>query len=298
MSRDPVAVIGLGLMGSRMAANLMRHGFSVRGFDPDRSRLNEFESRGGQAATSPADAVAGCWAAILSLPTSDVSREVCLGDAGIAGSGAEGLEIYDTTTGRPEDAVEIAETLAGVGVGYSDTTVSGNGQVAELGELVVMMGGRGEAFRAGVPLFDSIGRSHHHVGPVGSGSRMKLVVNHLLSIHRLALAEGLVVAEKAGLDLDVTLGILKDGLAYSKAMDIWGDRMITGDHEVPFARLGQSHKDARLIIEHGRALGSPVDLISVVEAALAEGEDGGLADFDNSSVMEVVRRRAGIGRVE
>lgn len=298
MSWDLVAVIGLGLMGSRMSANLMKRGFALRGYDPDDSRRSEFEALGGQPASSPADAVAGCWAALLSLPDSGVSREVCLGQSGIIGAGAGGLEIYDTTTGRPEDAVEIAQALAEVGIGYSDATVSGNGQVAEEGGLVVMMGGSEEAYRAGAPIFEAIGRSHHHVGPVGSGARMKLVVNHVLAIHRLALAEGLVVAEMAGMDLETTLEVLKDGLAYSKAMDVWGDRMISGDHEEPFSRLRQSHKDSRLILEHGRSLGSPVDLIAVVETALEEGETGGLADYDNSSVMEVVRRRAGIGRVE
>ena len=127
---------------------------------------------------------------------------------------------------------------------------------------------------------------------------MKLVVNHLLAIHRLALAEGLVVAELAGMDMNVTLEVLEDSLAYSKAMEVWGKRMIAGDHEVPFARLRQSHKDSRLIVDHGEELGAPVDLISVVREVLSEGERTGLADADNSAVMEVVRRRAGIGRVE
>ena len=127
---------------------------------------------------------------------------------------------------------------------------------------------------------------------------MKLVVNHVLAIHRLALAEGLLVAEMAGMDMEVTLEVLKDGLAYSRAMDAWGDRMIAGDHEVPFARLRQTHKDSRLIVEQGHALGAPVDLISVVRDVLAEGERSGLADADNSAVIEVLRRRAGIGRME
>jgi len=114
----------------------------------------------------------------------------------------------------------------------------------------------------------------------------------------MALAEALVVAELAGMDLDTALEVLKDSLAYSKVMDVWGDRMIAGDHEFPYARLRQSHKDARLIVDHGVELGATMDLARVAREALAEGEETGLADMDNSSVMEVVRRRAGIGRVE
>jgi len=292
-----LAIIGLGLMGSRMARRLALHGFRIRGFDPDADRMAELATQGGQPAGSPAEAVAGCWAALLSLPNSDVSRDVCLGDDGISASGNSELLVYDTTTGRPEDAVDIATGLDDVGIPYCDTTVSGNGEIAERGELVVMVGGRADAYQRGIPVFEAIGRSHHHVGPVGSGSTMKLLVNHALTIHRMALAETLVVAEMARLDLDSTVAVLRDSLAYSKAMDVWGDRMISGDHEPPFARLRQSSKDARLILEHAHALGAPVDLVEVVAAALSEGEEGGIGDLDNSSIVEVVRRRAGIGRV-
>lgn len=284
-------------MGSRMARNLLSHGFQLKGFEVDPDRREEAAEMGVEIAGSPDEAVQGCWGALLSLPNSDISREVCLGDGGLAGSGVRPFHVFDTTTGRPGDAEELAAALADVGVSYSDTTVSGNGEVAERGELVVMVGGDREAYERGIPVFEVIGRSHHHVGASGSGSRMKLLVNHLLTIHRMALAEGLVVAELAGMDLDRTLPVLKDSLAYSRAMDAWGDRMIAGDHAKPFARLRQSHKDARLIVEQGERLGAPVDLVNVVREALAEGESTGLADMDNGAIVEVLRRRAGIGRV-
>ena len=296
-SHDTIAMIGLGLMGSRMAAQLTAHGFRLQGYDPDADRMSEFVATGGIPATSPAAAVTGCRRAILSLPDSGVTRRVCLGDDGIAGSNVAPLIIYDTTTGRPDDAVAVAAALAPHGITYCDTTVSGNADIAARGDLVVMMGGPADAFADGIPMFEAIGRSHHHVGDVGAGSRMKLLVNHVLTLHRMALAEALVVAELAGLDLDATLEVLKDGLAYSRAMDAWGDRMIAGDHESPASRLRQGSKDARLIVEHGRSVGAPTDLVEVVAAALAEGEGSGLADYDNSAIVEVVRRRAGIGRV-
>ncbi len=292
-----VAVIGLGLMGSRMARQLSGHGFELRGYDIEPERMTEFEQQGGVGAASPADAVEGCWAALLSLPNSDISRQVCLGPSGLSESGARGLAVFDTTTGRPSDAIEIARALAEVGITYGDTTVSGNGEIAERGELVVMFGGEAGTYEEGKPIFEAIGRSHHHVGATGAASTMKLLVNHALTIHRMALAETLVVAELAGLDLGSTLEILKDSLAYSKAMDAWGDRMIVGDHEEPFARLRQSSKDSRLIVEHGKDVGASVPLAEIVAAALAEGEATGLADLDNSSIVEVVRRRSGIGRV-
>jgi 2-hydroxy-3-oxopropionate reductase len=294
----PIAFIGLGLMGSRMSDHLLAAGHEVRGYDPEPARLEEHAGRGGVVTGSPAEAVEGCWAAVLSLPISDVSREVCLGKGGILEAGVSPLFVYDTTTGRPGDAIEIAEALAPAGIVYSDTTVSGNSEIAERAELVVMMAGSEEAYVAGRPIFEAIGRSHHHVGPIGSGSRMKLIVNHALTINRMAMAEALVVAELAGMDPATALVVLKDSLAYSKAMDVWGDRIVAGDHDPPYARLRQSHKDARLIVEHGEELGATMDLVRVVRDALAEGEEAGLADLDNSAVAEVVRRRAGIGRVK
>ncbi|MFP3913660.1 MAG: NAD(P)-dependent oxidoreductase [Actinomycetota bacterium] len=293
---ERMAVVGLGLMGSRMSRRLLDAGFRLRGYDPDPGRRAGFEEMGGEAAASPREAAEGCWAALLSLPDSDVSRRVCLDPDGLAGAGGPPF-IYDTTTGRPEDAAGIAATLAESGISYSDTTLSGNSAMAERGELVVMVGGTTEAYGRGVPIFEAIGHSHHHMGAAGSGARMKLLVNHVLTIHRLALAEALVVAELAEMDLATTLGVLKDSLAYSRAMDTWGERMVAGDHERPASRLRQGHKDARLITEHGRGLGAPTELVEVVRRVLEEGEEAGLGDLDNSTVMEVLRRRAGIGRV-
>jgi len=297
MPGRPIAVIGLGLMGSRMADRLLAAGHPLRGYDPDPDRSGEFSQAGGVAAASPAEAVEGCWAALLSLPNSEVSREVCLGVGGIGSGSTAPLWVYDATTGWPEDAVSIAEGLAASGIVYTDSTVSGNGEIAERGELVVMMGGPRQAYEEGRPIFEAIGRSHHHVGPVGAGSRMKLIVNHVLAIHRMALAESLVVAELAEMDLETTLTVLKDSLAYSRAMDAWGERMLDADHDPPFSRLRQSHKDSRLIVDHGMGLGATMDLAQVVRAALSEGEVDGLGDLDNSAVVEVVRRRAGIGRL-
>lgn len=292
-----MGVVGLGLMGSRMARQLIEKGFELVGFDVDPDRRVEAEEMGVEVAGSPAEAAQGCWGVLLSLPNSDIAREVCLREDGLIGSGVSPLFVYDTTTGRPEDAEEFAAALDVVDIRYADATVSGNSEIAARGELVVMVGADEATYERGVPVFEAIGRSHHHVGGPGAGSRMKLLVNHILTIHRMALAEGLVVAELAGMDLDRTLAVLKDSLAYSKAMDSWGERMIAGDHTEPFARVRQSHKDARLIVEHGEALGASIELVRVVREALAEGERKGLADMDNGAIVEVVRRRAGVGRV-
>ena len=298
MTDRPIAVIGLGIMGSRMANRLRLNGHALRGYDPSPASLDAFAASGWVATGSPAEAVSGCWAALLSLPDSDISRQVCLGENSIASSGMAGLLVLDTTTGRPEDAVTNAAGLATANIEYGDTTVSGNAPFAASGQLVVMFGGTPAAFEMGRPVFEAIGRSHHHVGPVGAGARVKLIVNQILSIQRMALAEVVVTAELAGLNLERVLDVLKDSLAYAKVMDVYGDNIVAGTHDPPAARLRQTHKDARLMIEHAASVGAPADLIEVVRTALAEGEAAGLGDLDNSAIAEVIRRRAGIGRVK
>ncbi len=111
------------------------------------------------------------------------------------------------------------------------------------------------------------------------------------------MAEGLTVAEVAGVDLARMLEVLRDSAAYSRAMDIWGDRMVAGDHYPPASRVHQSHKDSRLINAFAETIGASHELTEVVRRALVEAEEVGLSDADNSSVMEVMRRRAGIGRL-
>ncbi|MPZ54502.1 MAG: NAD-binding protein [Acidimicrobiia bacterium] len=293
----PIAVIGLGIMGSRLAGRLLDAGFALRGYDPDPERADDFRRAGGTMTSSPAQAVEGGEIALLSLLTSGVSREVCLGNDGIASSLQRPLLVLDATTGPTEDARSIGGELAAVGIDYADMTVSGNAAVAQRGELVVMLGGSDAAYEKARPIMEAIGRSHHHIGPVGSGATMKLIVNHALAVHRGVLGEALVVAEQAGLDPASALTVLEDSAAYSRAMDLWGQRMVDAVHDQPNARLRQSHKDARLILEHAAALGAPADLMAVAQQQLQEGEEGGLGDLDNSSVIEVVRRRAGIGRI-
>lgn len=293
-----IAVIGLGLMGGSMSARWLDAGYEVWGYDPHPARMTEHTERGGAAAGSIGDAISGVEIVVLSLPNSVVGKEVCLGEGGIADTAAAGLLVVDTTTGYPSDAIEIGAGLAGCGVRFVDATVSGNVPVARAGELVVMAGGNPADVAAAARYLEPVSRVVHHVGAVGSGARAKLIVNHVLGVHRGVLAEALVVAEKSGMDLSPMLELLRDTLAYSKAMDLWGERMVDGDHFPPASRVRQNHKDFRLILRHAEEVGADATYAAVSEALLAAAEDEGLADADNSVLVEVLRRRAGIGRID
>ncbi len=289
----PVGVVGLGLMGGTMAAHLLEQG-PVIGYDPDTDRTVEHEARGGTVADSVTAVVGRVEIVLLSLPNSEIMKSVC---AEIVAADPHHLLVVDTTTVDPDDSLEVAALLTGHGVGYVDATISGNAAQARERDIIFMVGGEPDSVEVAREMLGPMGRAVYAVGGVGAGSRTKLVVNHVLSVNRAVVAEGLAVAEKAGLDLEPVLAILRDSAAYSKAMDIWGDRMVSGDHNPPASRVRQSHKDSRLINEHADRIGASRALANVVREALVEAEEGGLRDADNSSLMEVMRRRAGIGRI-
>lgn len=286
-------MIGLGLMGGTLATHLLTDGHPVTGYDPNEQRRNEHAGRGGVAVTSIGDAVAACSLAVLSLPNSGVTIEVC---REIAEAAPPELLVIDTTTGDPADSITAAGMLADVGVGYVDATVSGNAAQAAARDIIFMVGGADADVARAAALLNPLGRHVYRVGPVGAGMRAKIVVNHVLSINRAAVAEALAVAEKAELELDSMFEVLRDSAAYSRAMDIWGQRMIDGDFDPPASRARQSLKDSRLINAHAESIGASHALVEAVRDALDEAVDNGLADADNASVMEVMRRRAGIGR--
>lgn len=289
-----VAIIGLGLMGGTFAGHLLDLGHRVTGYDPDPNRMAEHAARGGLLAESVGQAARAAELVLLSLPNSSVMLEV-IGD--VTRHGRVGQLVLDTTTGEPARARHAAELCAAHGIEFVDCTVSGNAAMTAQKDVIFMVGGTGEQVARARSILDDLGRTVYHVGPVGAGATAKIVVNHILSVNRVAVAEGLTVAEKAGVDLERMLAVLRDSAAYSKAMDIWGDRMVAGDHYPPASRVRQSHKDSRLINAFAEEVGASHELTEVVRRALIEAEETGLSDADNSSVMEVMRRRAGIGRI-
>jgi len=286
---DRVVVLGLGLMGRVFTRHLLADGFDVVGYDPEPTCREAVAEMGAQVFDDISQVLVEAEVVILSLPNSEVMLEVC---DEILASSADGLLVIDTTTGDPRDSITAADHLGSSGHCYVDATISGN--AAQFGErdVIFMLGGESADVDRAATLLAPLGRGTYPVGGVSSGSRAKLVVNHILSINRTAVAEGLAVAEKAGIDLPSMLEILRDSAAYSRAMDIWGNRMVVGDYEPPASRMRQSHKDSRLINDHAEAIGASHDLVGVVRQLFVEAEAGGFSDADNAAMMEVMRRRA------
>jgi 3-hydroxyisobutyrate dehydrogenase-like beta-hydroxyacid dehydrogenase len=288
-----IGFIGLGLMGSALTKNLMDDGFAVRGHDIDADRLREFKERGGTPVDSPAEAARGADVVMTSLMTADIVRDVMTGARGALESMRSGSIFIDTSTVHPDATARLAGELGARGIPMLDATMSGTSSQAWKRDLVVLVGGDRTVFERCLPIFQAVGRSIYHVGASGAGARTKLVVNMVLGLNRMALAEGLTFGLKQGLDGAGLLEVLKDSAAYSKVMDLKGERMLAGRFE-PEGKLSQHLKDVGLMLDLGHALGVPLLLSAVHRQVLLAGIAEGRADQDNSSVVAILRSLAGI----
>ena len=290
---ERVGIVGMGLMGQAFILNMRKAGFAVQGFDLDPARMDDLKSKGGQPVGSPAAAAKGVKWVITSLPNSDIVRNAVFGAGGIAEGAENGLHICDTTTSRPEDSERIAGELAGRGIRFLDSAVSGTSTMAREKDLVVIAGGTKEDFEACRTIFGGFSRAAYHMGPVGSGARTKLVINLILAGNRFALAEGLVLGEKAGLESENLLRVLQDSACSSKTMIDKGPKMIHAD----YAKQGQiktALKDSRLMIEQGQRLGAPMLMTSLWSQVIQMAYEKGYAEKDSVSFIEMLRSMAGL----
>lgn len=283
--RTAIGLVGLGLLGSALAERLLAAGYVVAGWDIDPQRRSEHVGRGGHVAASADELCSASPRVLLSLPTGEVVAQV-LRDCDSALR--PGLVIIDTTTGEPEATAALGAGLAKRGVSYLDATVAGSSAQARAGEVVMMVGGERVAFAQCSDLFACLAQQTFHVGGWGAGARMKLVVNLVLGLNRAVLAEGLAFARAQGLDPPLALDILRSGAAYSRAMDVKGDKMLREDF-TPQARLAQHLKDVRLILDAGKSTGAELPLSTIHEQLLSALVAGGFGECDNSAIIKIFK---------
>jgi 3-hydroxyisobutyrate dehydrogenase-like beta-hydroxyacid dehydrogenase len=272
-------------MGGAFASRLLRGGFAVVGCDIDASARTGLTQQGGTSVSTASEVLERCDRVILSLPSHREVGQVITAAKGVFRSGQI---IIDTTTGDPEHTEAIAAELAAQGVTYLDATISGNSAQVREGAAVVMVGGDAAAFAACSDVLAKLGCESFHTGPSGSGARMKLVTNLVLGLNRAALAEGLALGEAIGLDPELTLRVMRRSPAYSRAMDVKGEKMIRSEFS-PDARLSQHLKDVRLMLELGAQAGLPMILSAAHRSILEQAEAAGLGALDNSALIQVLR---------
>lgn len=277
-------LIGIGLMGTALAERLLAAGKPVLGWDVAANRRAALAQIGGTCATSTHQIFSQCDCVLLSLPSHETVASVL--DNAVA-SIRTGQIIVDTSTGDPAAAILQAERLAERGVEYLDATISGSSQQLRDGTAVFLIGGTTDAFEKCRLLLSVLTSKAFHTGLVGSGARMKLVTNLVLGLNRAALAEGLCFARQLGLDLQQSLFLLRESMAYSRIMDTKGEKMLTGDF-TPQAKLSQHLKDVRLMLQSAHEANGALPLTETHQILLERAVEMGLGELDNSAIVRAI----------
>jgi 3-hydroxyisobutyrate dehydrogenase-like beta-hydroxyacid dehydrogenase len=289
---EAIGVIGLGVMGSAMARNLIAAGHEVLGYDVDPAKSSRLDEMGGEPVHSAADVSSIAELVIFSLPTTDALAAVA---GEVAETGPEGLICLETGTFPLTDKEAARNVLAGSGIDLLDTPLSGTGLQAADATLVVFASGNRESFERARPVFENIGRSTHYLGEFGNGSKMKYVANLLVAIHGLAAAEAHALGIAAGLDPVVVQEVMEDGVGSSKIFEIRGPMMVADDYP-PAARLDILLKDSTIIRDFARSVGAPTPLLDAAVPAYEAASGAGLGDLDAAALCRYLEDLGGLER--
>ena len=273
-----VGFIGLGNMGAPMARRLLQEGFEVRGFDVSEPARDALAEAGGTAAPTAVAAVAGADVVVLMLPDSNVVEAV-VGAAEFAGALAESTVIVDMSSSEPQRTRELAERLAGRGIGFVDAPVSGGVAKAGTGQLAVMVGGADEQVARVEPVLAALGRIFR-AGPVGAGHAVKALNNLMSATHLLVTSEAMVIGEQFGLDPETMLAVFNASSGRSGSTENkWPNFVLPGSYDSGFG-LRLMLKDMRIATGLADAVKAPsrlgadaVDIWAEAAAALPPAAD-------------------------
>lgn len=288
-----VGMVGLGIMGSRMCANLLQAGFGVHAYDVDAAALARAHERGANAAADLRTLAAGSAVVVLSLPDAAALRAVCAGEAGLIAHLPKGAVICDTSTVDPASAREMAALAEAPGAAFLDCPVSGGPPGAQNATLTIMVGGKGEALDRARPVLEAIGKKIVHCGDSGSGQAAKLVNQALVAAHTVAAMEALLVGRKAGLSLDTMFSILQTSSGRSWMLENHlSSHALAGNYEPGFA-LELMFKDLRLFVETATQLKSPALIGATALQLYNAARAAGNGKLDQTVVARELERMAG-----
>jgi len=286
-------VVGLGIMGSAMASNMLKAGFRVTGYDIVPASRMAFAKEGGKAVRSAADVARAAPIVITSLPTPAAVEAVA---QQLADTKRRGLIVVETST-MPLDVKERARAiLEKSGITLMDCPLSGTGAQARAKDLLVYASGAKAAFDQVAAIFPGFSRGHFYLGQFGNGSKMKYIANHLVAIHNVAAAEAMTLASKAGLDLQQVLDVVGGGAGSSRMFQVRGPMMVANDYSDATMKVEVWQKDMHIIGEFATTLDCPVPLFALCAPIYTAAMASGHAQEDTASVCAVLERMAGVQR--
>lgn len=289
MAANQVGMIGLGIMGSAMSANLMKAGIAVCGYDVLPRRRQEHVKAGGKAAGGCSEVAGACDIVVTSLPSAKALLDTA---AEFAKFSRKGQILVETST-LPIPVKEEARDLAAKrGAILLDCTLSGTGAQARVKDLVVYASGDRNSYRRVAPVLHGFSRAHYYVGEFGAGSKVKFVANLLVAIHNVAAAEAMVLAMKSGLDPAVVLKVVADGAGSSRMLQVRGPMMVKGDYSEATMKVETWQKDMTVIGDYARKIDCPTPLFSASAAFYTAAMAMGLGRQDTGAVCTVLEKMA------
>ena len=291
--RQKVGFLGLGTMGSAMAANLARAGFPLTVWNRTPGRAGPLLALGAVEANSPREVARASEVVLTCVTDSPQVTEVLFGPDGLAEGFASGSLFIDCSTISPASAREIGERLAERGVAMIDAPVSGGSEGAVAGTLTIMVGGEPADVERAHDVLHAMGRNVTHLGPIGSGQVAKAVNQVILCGTYLGVAEGVVLAMKAGMDAERVVTAVAGGAAGSWILQNRSGRMIADSYPLGF-KIALHRKDMAIALELARSIGAVLP-VAALAATLEDGLIGqGHGDDDNSALAQALRRLSGL----
>ena len=289
-----VGFVGVGVMGAPMSRNLMKGGHEVRAYDVSRQALSTVETDGAVGTATPAEAAAGSDIVISMLPTGTEVGAAVFGTDGIAEGISKDALYVDMSTILPMDTDKVAAECAEAGISFVDAPVGRLSKNAEDGTLMIMVGGTNEDVERARPLFELMGDTIIHCGPVGMGSRMKVVNNYMATSLNALTAETLTLAEKSGLEVDLAIEVMSGTMAGRGHMTTTYPLHVLKGNLAPGFMVDLAHKDMGLGLDMAAALRSPTAVGAAARQVytLAQAEGRGREDW--TSLYQTVRGLAGL----
>jgi 3-hydroxyisobutyrate dehydrogenase len=282
----PVGMIGLGLMGSALSARLIDAGLPVIGFDIDAARCQALRASGGQPVASASELIAQCRTIVVALY--DAAQIVKVFDRCDNCAFLADATMICITTCAPAEIAGLAKRATGAGLRFVEAPVSGTSAEARDGKATALISGETDAIEAASALLDVLCPQQIRVGNIGDAARTKLAINLIVQTNRAALAEGIAFAESLGLDPTDFLATARRSAAYSRVMDVKGEKMVARDF-TPQSHISQTLKDAELILGEARRLGQTLPMMTVQGALLRATIALMGGDCDSAAVIETIR---------
>jgi 3-hydroxyisobutyrate dehydrogenase len=284
-----VALLGLGIMGTGMAANWLQKGYPLTVYNRTRSKAEPFAAQGAQVASTPREAAAQAEIIVAMVGDDPASRAVWLGDDGALAGARPGTVLVECSTLSPDWVRELAALAAAQRCEFLDAPVTGSKPQAAAGQLNLFVGGDSATLEKVRPALEAVSARISYLGPNGAGATWKLINNMMAAVQLVALSEGMTLAQKAGIDMQQAVNLILESATASGIVKGKLPRIAESRYDDTDFSLNWMHKDIRYALALAQQLGVTLNSVEAAEIAFHRANDKGLGDQDMASVYEGVR---------